>query len=267
MPCSSPSQAPGNAASSASPPSGEAQRKRHSDTHKRISTGPRQQDRQRINRSQRQQDSDNRSATIRKEYNLAKARQIARIPRFSQPSTCGQVLPVSFSMSRIRRGFRASLRVVSATLSLDVLVRPMAKRRSSVALAGPWPVRTQLRSSSKIMSRKWWLASIHPSYCTHSVALHTTRAGWEPAEPFRSLDMTKNLRSLIYDRNYPDAPPARAIELSNVAIYPSLTLTHARQVLTSKLSQRSPEYPLMRMRRHDNSIHVRRTTLSDSCLN
>ena len=40
------------------------------------------------------------------------------------------------------------------------LMRPMAKRRSRVAFAGPWPVRMRLRSSSKVMSRMWWLASI-----------------------------------------------------------------------------------------------------------
>ena len=74
----------------------------------------------------------------------------------------GAALLVIFRKSRTRRGFLARVRMVSATASPRALMRPMAKRRSRVMFCGPWPVRMRLRSSSKLQSRMWCIASNPP---------------------------------------------------------------------------------------------------------
>ncbi len=71
----------------------------------------------------------------------------------------GTTLSVIFRKSRSRLGFLARLRMVSATASSRPLMRPMAKRRSRVMFSGPWSERIRLRSSSKLQSRMWCIAS------------------------------------------------------------------------------------------------------------
>ena len=80
----------------------------------------------------------------------------------------GATLSVIFRKSRTRRGFLARVRMVWATASPRALMRPIAKRRSRVMFSGPCPVRMRLRSSSKLQSRMWWVASNHPSDCSSS---------------------------------------------------------------------------------------------------
>ncbi len=74
---------------------------------------------------------------------------------FQAVSVRGRVFPVIRSMSSTRLGLLAMARIASATSSPRCLIRPMAKRRNSVVFASPWPVRTRLRSSSRLQSRTW----------------------------------------------------------------------------------------------------------------
>ena len=102
------------------------------------------------------------AATVAARYALAGAGG-ASPP--SGRSTPGIELPGAPETARgrpsiARRGFLASLRMVSATPSLRPLMRPMAKRRGRVRSSGPWPVRMRLRPSSKLRSRRRWFASI-----------------------------------------------------------------------------------------------------------
>ncbi len=81
--------------------------------------------------------------------------------RRGQPGAgAGAALSVILSQSSSRLGFLARVRMVSATASPRALMRPMAKRRSRVMFSGPWPERIRLRSSSKLQSRMWWVASM-----------------------------------------------------------------------------------------------------------